>query len=125
MGHIVSNSGIQPDPAKVKAIKDWPDLTSVHDVQSFLGLANFYRKFIQGFAHIVTPLTDLLLHQKPFKWTKVEQDAFAQLKMALITAPVLTLPDPSLTFIVTTDASQYAIGGVLAQQHEVHQSQTQ
>jgi len=118
LGHIVSSKGIQPDPAKVKAIKDWPDLTTVHDVQSFLGLANFYRKFIQGFAHMATPLTDLLLHQKPFKLTKSEQEAFAQLKTALITAPVLALPDPDLTFMVTTDASQYAIGGVLAQQHE-------
>ena len=96
LGHIVSSKGIHPDPAKVKVIKDWPDLTSVHDVQCFLGLANFYRKFIQGFAHIATPLTDLLLHQKPFKWTKSEQEAFAQLKTTLITAPVLALPDPEL-----------------------------
>jgi len=118
LGHIVSSKGIQPDPAKVKVIRDWPELTSVHDVQSFLGLANFYRKFVHGFAYIATPLTDLLLHQKPFKWTESEQEAFAQLKTMLTTAPVLALPDPSLTFMVTTDASQYAIGGVLAQQHD-------
>src|ERR1035438_4389434 len=115
LGHIVSAQGIHPDPKKVSVIKDWPRPKSVHELQHFLGMVNFYRRFMEKFAHVAQPLTDLLLQECPFEWHDREQGAFEQLKGALMKTPVLLLPNLNMPFTVTTDASQIAIGAVLTQ----------
>ena len=115
LGHVVSVQGVHPDPRKVSIIKDWPRPKSVHDLQNFLGMVNFYRWFIEKFVHVAQPLTDLLLHERLFDWDDKEQLAFDLLRDALTRTPVLLLPDLDVPFTVTTDASQMAIGAVLAQ----------
>ena len=115
LGHIVSSEGLSPDPAKVAAVADWKVPTSVTEVRSFLGLAGYYRRFIPQFAKIAAPLTNLTRKNTPFTWSLREGEAFEQLKTVLLHAPVLQLADPERTFVVTTDASDFAIGAVLSQ----------
>lgn len=115
LGFWISTDGISMDPDKIKAVREWPSPKSVKDVQSFLGFANFYRKFIPNFSGTVRPLTDLLKKDKAFKWEDVEHDAFSTLKVLFTSAPVLAHPDPLRPFILETDASDYAISGVLSQ----------
>ena len=103
------------DPEKVKAITDWPAPNNKKDVMSFLGLANYYRKFVKGFSAIVKPISDLLKEKITWHWGKEQNDAMASIKSAITTAPILRLPDPKLSFTVTTDASDYAVGAVLTQ----------
>ena len=115
LGHIISRKGIAVDPSKVKSIVDWPTLTCVKDVQSFLGLVNYYRRFIHKLAKIAAPLTELLKKDKPFVWARRQESAFNALKKAMTQAPVLVIFDPSRPVSVHTDASKYAIGAVLMQ----------
>lgn len=119
LGHIIDGDGIRVDPAKVQAIREWPQPATVKELQSFLGIANCYRKFIAGFARIATPLTNLLQQQVPWQWGTQQEEAFQQLKTALSSAPVLAYPDFAKQFIVTTDASDTAVGAVL-QQEGIH-----
>lgn len=84
-------------------------------VQSFLGLANYYHCFIDGFAKIAVPLMDLLKKEKRWKWTLTQQNTFDKLKRRITSAPILQAPDMKLPFIVTTDASDTAVGEVLSQ----------
>ena len=118
LGHLVSAKGITPDPEKLAVINDWPPLRSVKEVQSFLGLANYYRRFVPAFATIAKPLTMLLQKDVNFRWTDSEQASFDEIKRLLTSAQVLQLPDPQRPFIVSTDASNYAIGAVLQQRDE-------
>jgi hypothetical protein len=134
---------MRPNPKKVQVIQDWPTPKDVYEVRSFLGLANYFRKYIKGYAAIAAPLTDLLedLDKQERKgcfrhWTKLspaeqdsvcasfqarwlgrQQTAFAHLKQALITAPVLILPDFEKRFELVVDACQVppAVGAVLLQ----------
>jgi len=115
LGHFISDDGIIVDSRKIDVIKTWPIPTNVSEVRSFLGMASYYRKFVKNFATIATPLTDLLHKDNEFHWKQAEIEAFEQLKYALMTAPVLVLPDSTKLFIVTTDTSDYAIGTVLSQ----------
>ena len=115
LGHVVSAEGISVDPKKIEAIKSWPIPNGVPDVRSFLGLANYYRKFVHDHAAIAAPLTSLLQKERKFKWTQEADDAFNKLKEALTSTPILRIADPSLPFLVTTDASDLAIGAVLTQ----------
>jgi len=115
LGHVVSDRGIKVDPAKVAAITSWQNPTSATEVRSFLGLANYYRRFIRGFGGIAAPLTELTKADAPFLWTARCTSAFQQLKQALVEAPVLRAPDPSKPFVLHTDASNYALGAVLMQ----------
>jgi len=117
LGHIVGASGIRPDPDKVQAVKDWPTPTTQRQVRAFLGLTGYYRRFIRSYARIALPLTNLTKDHIPWRWKDAEQNAFIQLKEALTSAPVLILPDPSCQYEVFTDASQFAIGAVLLQNH--------
>ena len=94
---------------------EWPRPKDVHDVRSFLGLASYYRKFIRGFSEIARPLTDLTRAAKEFDWKEPQQSTFIRLKMALATAPILLLPDFELPFVITTDASEAAVGAILEQ----------
>lgn len=116
LGHIISNEGIRVDPVKVKAILDWPPLTSVKDIQSFLGLVNYYRRFVPDFAKRAASLTELLKKDRPFIWEAQQVAAFLDLKMAMTTAPVLAIFDPCKEVSVHADASNYAVGAALMQE---------
>ena len=117
LGHIVSADGIRPDPKKLRAIDEWPHPKNVNDIQSFHGLANYYRRFIRSFSRIAAPLTSLIKKTQSFLWTPVEEQAFSDLKAALVSAPVLVPPNPDKPYTVITDASDFAVGGVLCQDH--------
>ena len=115
LGHIISEKGIAPDPEKTKAVETFPVPKTKTDVKSFLGLCNYYRKFIKDFSHTATALTQLLKKDNPFHWTDACHKAFQTLKDTLVTSPILMFPDISKPFILYTDASDYAIGYILGQ----------
>ncbi|XP_059068201.1 uncharacterized protein LOC131030253 [Cryptomeria japonica] len=113
LGHIVGHGMYKPDPEKLRAIEDWEPLRSVHDVRQFLGLTNYYRKFVFSYSKIAAPLTDLLKKDRGSKWGPKQQKAFEQLKEKLIKQPVLELPKYGEPFEVQTDAFDFSLGGVL------------
>ena len=115
LGYQISDHGLSMCKDKVQAILDWPQPKSVKEVQQFLGLANFYRRFILDFAKIVHPLTKLTRKGEIFEWVEVHEKSFSTLKVAFTTAPVLVIPDQGRPFIVETDASNFAVGAVLSQ----------
>jgi hypothetical protein len=115
LGHIVGNGHIKMCPSKISAILEWPTPSSITDIRSFIGLCNYYRKFIQGFSTITSPLIELTRNDIPFIWTLKQQSSFDQLKHAITSAPILQLPNQSYSWTLYTDASGYAIGGVLCQ----------
>ena len=115
LGHVVSDKGLSPDPAKVQAVSNWKMPTNVSEIRSFLGLAGYYCRYIPDFAKIAAPLTNLMRKHTPFTWSLREGEAFRALKTALQTAPVLQLADPTRPYIVTIDASDFAMGAVLSQ----------
>jgi hypothetical protein len=117
LGHVVSSEGIKPDPAKVEAVREWPTPKSVREVRSFLGLTGYYRRFIHHYASKALPLTDLTRSDVPWQWGPAQQKSFDALRSALCSAPVLVIPDPQLPYEVYTDASQFALGAVLLQNH--------
>ena len=115
LGFEVRSNGVNASPEKVKAILDWPRPQTVHDIRSFLGLASYYRKFIRGFSQIAKPLTDLTREKKTWCWGDAEQNSSTALKVVMATALVLRLLDFEKQFVVTTDASDVAIGSILEQ----------
>ena len=115
LGHIVSAEGVATDPQKVQAVANWPIPGCVRDVRSFLGLASYYRKFIQGFAAIASPLHALTEKSRKCVWSESCQVAFDELKGRLQIAPILSYPIPNGDFILDTDASGNGIGAVLSQ----------
>ena len=116
LGHIISNEGIMMDPDKVDAIVRWPHPTNLEELQIFLGLAGFYRKFIRDYAKIAVPMTNQLKDKgRSFTWGEEQQRSFDTLKIAISTAPILAMVDPHKPFVVETDASATAIGAVLIQ----------
>ena len=114
LGHVVSPEGIAPDDDKIAAVRDFHVL-SVKTVKSFLGLANYYRRFIKDFAKIASPLNQLLRKDHKFLWTDACEQAFKALKEALISAPILAFPDFKETFHLYTDASNKGVGVTLGQ----------
>ncbi|KAL0399243.1 UNVERIFIED_CONTAM: Retrovirus-related Pol polyprotein from transposon.6 [Sesamum radiatum] len=116
LGHVISANGVAADPSKLRAIADWPTPQTITGLRAFLGLTGYYRRFVHQYASIAGPLTDVLKGPH-FRWTPEATAAFAALKSALLSLPVLHLPDFSRPFDVTTDASQFAVGAVLSQQH--------
>ncbi|KAK3512082.1 hypothetical protein QTP70_030361 [Hemibagrus guttatus] len=117
LGYIIDRSGVHMGERKVAVVRNWPIPTSVKDLQRFLGFANFYRWFIQGYSSITNPLTSLLRNKpKSLTWTPATTQAFDKLKTAFTTAPLLVHPDPKLPFIVEVDASTTRVGVVLSQQ---------
>ena len=115
LGHIVDTKGLHMMEEKVKAIREWPRLQTVAEVQSFLGTVGYYRRFIHMFSQIAAPLTHLLQKGNEFRWGDEQQKAFDALKLAVSQHPVLILPDPSRPYVVTTDASGFAVGASLSQ----------
>ena len=114
LGYILSPNGLTMAEDKVKAINDWPVPRKVKDVQSFLGFANFYRRFIHNYSDIVVPMTRLTRKGTPWVWTSECQEAFETLKHAFTHAPILAHWEPDRQLIVETDASDYAIAGILS-----------
>jgi hypothetical protein len=115
LGHIVTPEGVIPDGNKIKAVVEFPTPKTQKDIRSFLGLAGYYRKFIVDFSAIARPLTDLLKKENEWKWLEQEQASFDLLKFKLTNTPLLQYPDFNKPFILTTDASGYAIGAILSQ----------
>ena len=111
LGHIVTPQGIAPDPSKVDAVQKLSPPKTVTQLRSFLGLAGYYRRFIQSFSEKAKPLHKLLEKEQPYKWKDNQQEAFDTLKQKLITAPILAYPDFSKTFILATDASYHSVIG--------------
>ncbi|RFU81252.1 hypothetical protein TARUN_954, partial [Trichoderma arundinaceum] len=118
LGHIISPGEIRMDPKKLEAVKTWEPPKNVKDVQSFLGFANYYRRFIRNFAQIAAPLSDLTKKDRKFLWGPDVNQAFERLKNALISEPVLVMFDPTKEIEIETDASDFAIGGVIGQRNE-------
>ncbi len=115
LGFILSPEGIQIDLAKVEVVANWPTPDSRKAVQRFLGFANFYRRFIQGFSQIALPLTNLTSTRQRFCWSEQALEAFDKLKSRFVSAPILNNPDPSRQFIVEVDASEVGVGAILSQ----------
>ena len=115
LGHVISQSGIQPDPAKIAAVRDIPRPQSIKDIRSFLGLAGYYRKFIPDFATVAAPLVRLTEKTSTFCWSDECENSFSQLKLSLCSAPVLCYPRFDREFILQTDASDFGVGAVLSQ----------
>ena len=111
----MDKDGIMVDPAKIEVVRDWPAPKSATEVRSFLGLAGYYRRFVEGFSKIAVPLTELTRKNQKFVWTDRCEKSFLELKQRLITAPVLTLPSDKEKFVVYCDASRQGLGCVLMQ----------
>jgi hypothetical protein len=116
LGHIISKGGIFVDPAKVTAIVDWKIPSIVLEVRSFLGLAGYYCRFIEGFSKIAKPMTSLLEKGKEFKCTREYQESFNQLRSKLMAAPLLIMPDLQKNFDIYCDASRQGLRCVLMQE---------
>ena len=116
LGHIIGADGIKVDPGKIAVVKAHPVPKTLTELRQFLGLTNYFRKFIQGYAQRVLPLLALLKKDAPFTWTEERQHAFEQLKLDLTTAPVLAMPDFSKPWELVSDACKKSIGAVLLQQ---------
>jgi hypothetical protein len=119
LGHVVSNGGIAVDPSKVQDVLNWKAPVNASEIRSFLGLAGYYRRFIEGFSKLAKPMTALLEKNAKFVWSDKCQANFEELKKRLTTAPVLTLPDLSKSFSIYCDASRLGLGCVLMQEGKV------
>ncbi len=115
LGYVVAKGSLQMDPAKVSAVTSWPVPDSRKRLQSFLGFANFYRRFIRSYSSVAAPLTALTSSKVPFQWNSAADEAFQALKLRFTTAPILQLPDPDRQFVVEVDASDVGVGAVLSQ----------
>lgn len=115
LGHVIGSGKIRMDMEKVKAIRDWNTPKNVSQLRSFLGLANYYRRFIRDYSKRAVALTNLLKQDRTWEWDRQCEASFQDLKLAVTKDPVLALPDITKPFEVQTDASDYALGGVLLQ----------
>ncbi len=133
LGHVVSAQGVETDPDKVEKVKNWPIPTNVDETRRCIGFASYYRKFVQNFATIAKPLTDLLsgiINKKkhwsrqrtkttiPWRWTTEQQNAFDSLKLSLTSPPILGYANYGLPFELHTDASGTGLGAVLYQEQD-------
>lgn len=115
LGHVITQHGVSPNPLKIQCIVDHPIPKDTKALKSFLGICNYYRKFLSGFANIAKPLTTLLQKNVPFVWSDICDKSFNDLKTMLTTAPLLQYPKWDEPFNLATDASGFAIGSVLSQ----------
>ncbi|KAD7116645.1 hypothetical protein E3N88_03913 [Mikania micrantha] len=119
LGHVVNDKGIHVDLAKIEAIKNWEAPKTPTEVRQFLGLAEYYRRFIEGFSKIAQSLTSLTHKDKKFDWGEKQETAFNLLKQKLCTAPILSLPERCDDFVVYCDASKQGLGCVLMQREKI------
>jgi ribonuclease HI len=119
LGHVLSGEGIVVDPSKVESVIKWEQLLNVTDVRSFLGMAGYYRRFIENFSKIAKPVTELLKNNTKFEWLEACEKSFQELKKRLTTVPVLTLSDIKKDFVVYCDASRQGLGCILMQEGKV------
>ncbi|GJY70997.1 putative reverse transcriptase domain-containing protein [Tanacetum coccineum] len=115
----MDSSGIHVDPAKIEAVKNWASPTTPSEIRQFLGLAGYYRRFIEGFSKIAKPMTELTQKNQKFDWGEEQEEAFQLLKQKLCVAPILALPEGSEDFVVYCDASIKGLGAVLMQRMKV------
>ena len=113
LGHIISGEGIAVDPTKVVIVTNWEAPMSVGEIRSFLGLAGYYRRFIENLSKIAKPMTELLKKDTKFKWTEECEASFQELKKHLVSSPVLILLDQRKDYEVYCDASRRGLGAVL------------
>ena len=111
---MLSEKGVETDPEKIRCVADWPTPSCLRELKQFLGLASYYRRFVEGFAQIAAPLY-ALTDKKNWQWPTTCGEAFLELKKRLITSPILILPRFHLDFILDTDASGEGLGAVLSQ----------
>jgi hypothetical protein len=119
LGHELTADGVAVDPKKIEAVSEWQQPKNVTDIRSFLGLAGYYRRFIENFSKIAKPMTELLKNNVPFVWSPKCEASFQELKFRLTTTLVLTLPDIRKDFIVYCDASRQGLDCVLMQDGKV------
>ena len=119
LGHVILAKGVSVDPQKIEAVVNWKPPKNVSEVRSFLGLAGYYRKFVEGFSRIAAPLTKLTRKDVKYDWVDAWQQSFEELKGRLISALVLDLPIGRDGFVVYSDASQQGLGCVLMQNDKV------
>ena len=115
LGHIVGRSGLACDPDKLSAVRNWHEPTKLKGVRQFIGFVGYYRRFVKDFAKLADPLVSLTRKGAPFLWGQDQQDSFDSLKACLLCAPILGFPTENDRFVLDTDASLFAIGGVLSQ----------
>jgi hypothetical protein len=119
LGHVLSEEGVAADPDKIRSIMEWPTPRDVSDIRSFMGLAGYYKRFIEGFSKIGCPITALQKKGTKFLWTQKCEERFQTLKHLLTHAPVLKIIDPEVDFLMCTDAYKEGLGGVLMQEGSV------
>jgi hypothetical protein len=119
LGHVISAGGVYVDPSNITSILERKAPTNPTEVQAFLGLAGYYRKFVEGFSSIAHPMTQLLKKDKKFEWTEKCEQSFQELKKRLVSAPIFTMPDITKSFDVYFNASKLGLGSVLVQDGKV------
>src|SRR5437762_10280291 len=122
LGFVISPQGISMDSDHISTISEWPVPRSVTDIQVFLGFANFYRRFIDGYSRVVMPITSLLGTKgaPPFEWSPTAQEAFDRLKVLFTFAPILRHFDPNLPVTLHSGSSGFALLGIISQPHVDH-----
>ncbi|KAK1694281.1 hypothetical protein QYE76_010978 [Lolium multiflorum] len=118
LGHVITKEGIAVNPSKVQSVLEWKSPKNAKEIRGFLGMAGYYRRFIEGFSKIAGPMTKLLKKNTPFVWTDECETSFQTLKEKLTTAPVLAVPEPGKDYTVYCDASKNGLGCVLMQDRE-------
>nr|GEU75046.1 hypothetical protein [Tanacetum cinerariifolium] len=119
LGHVIDNQGIHVDPAKIESIKDWASPKIPTEIRQFLGLAGYYRRFIEGFLKIAKSMTKLIQKGIKFDWGENKENAFQLINHKLCSAPIMALPEGSEDFVVDCDASHKGLGAVLMQREKV------
>lgn len=119
LGHFIIKDGIVVDPEKIRTIMEWPIPKDVANIISFMGLAGYYRRFVEGFSSVTYPITSLQNKGKVFQWTPDCQRSFDYLKHFLTTTPILSIADPNKDYVFYTDSSKEGVGGVLIQEGRV------
>ncbi|GJZ01695.1 putative reverse transcriptase domain-containing protein [Tanacetum coccineum] len=119
LGHLIDNQGLHVDPAKIKAVMNWASPTTPTEIRQFLGLTDYYRRFIKDFSKIAKSLTELTQKNKKYIWGEKQETAFQLLKQKLCEALILALPEGNNDFVIYCDASLQGLGAVLMQREKV------
>ena len=123
LGHIISKDGVKPNPSKTDVIETYPSPSDKTQLRRFLGMANYYKRFIQSYSQLTSPLNKLLKNDTSWEWTDDCSKSFQAIKHKLVNAPILAYPDTDKEFTLTTDASGVAIGYILSQRDNEQREQ--